>query len=674
MSLQKYELKKAESSTSTPRQRFVRATSSRDQRKLRARNYMKMQYRKRSLPYIDKAWLDTKDLLEKIQHINRKRIRHLPKQKEIFLAEETLALFAGVNQHTFQENIWHMLVNNGCRVQVLPVRENNGCLRRVVLSGTERALEVAEARFTDAQKLQEAGDPLVDIHKPMVPIYSSRDAMSHSSLPVPLIRGIWFLGDPKEPRLTFDEVMLACPTVNSVKDFNDHVENVTSSRLPSLNEKAMNPSKVPQVERITEHLLGLFDSNQKYISTAALHLALGFLCEHESIYTAHALSVRTQHVATVQTYNIMLKVAAQNQDIVTFRKLVRDMGRANINPNPETWVILLGALVNPSEKTELVGHMVQHNYMSDINTIRGVLRQTIQDSLLVHLDSGKDIDEFIDLMVNTHGANWFSPSLMGQVFDTLARLKDVATLERLVQICSDRRISLNHQALTALFAVYRSNIFTAVRYMLLFIQTPWFQSSSHNLERLFFIAFKSRHYNISMVLWRYACMHQNVTRKMKMAVLVSVCRNKSFKETNELSTLWSSDAGKVIIGIDFHHESYNMSDSIMNEIPAEFHHNPLLFLVGWKPEGDERSRQIRVANALVQRDIQLASLYKPQYPFRIMLDAAASLDTEWHNVPRPLTWKIQNAIQVPVVHKGKYHEGEHPKRRDKGLSTSTLNP
>lgn len=663
MSLQKSQSKKAEYEALTPRQRFVRATSSRDQRKIQARKYMKKQHSKHSLPYIEKAWLDTKDLLEGIKHTNRARIKYVSRQKEIFVAEETLALFAGVNQHTFQENIWYMLINNGCRVQVLPVRENNGCLRRVVLSGTERAVELVEARFTHAQKLQEAGDPLVDMHRPIVPIYSSRDAMSHSGLPVPLIRGVWFFEDSKDSRLTFDQAMLARPMVTSIKEFNEHVEDVTSSRLPSLHEKAMNPSKEPQVERITKHLIRLFDSNQPYLSTAALHLALAFLCEHESIYTARALSLRTKHVATVQTYNIMLKIAAQHQDLVAFRNLVRDMGRANINPNPETWLILLSALVKPSEKAELIGHMVQHNYMSDINTIRGALKQTIQDSLLVHLDSGKDIDEFIDLMVNTHGANWFSSSLMGQMFSTLARLKDTATLERLVQICFDRRISLDAQALASLFEVYRSNVFTAVRYMLRFIQTPWFHSSAHNLERLFFIAFKSRHYNISLVLWRYACMHQNVTWKMKQAVLVSLCRNKSLKKTNELNTLWNSDAGKVIVGIDFHHESYDMSDSIMNEIPAEFHHNPLLFLVGWKPAGEERSRQIRVAKALVQRDIDLSSLYKPQYPFRIMLDAAALLDAEWHNVPRPMTWKIQNAIQVSVVHKAKYPEGEHHKRR-----------
>jgi hypothetical protein len=650
-SIQQPRPKGGESSTLTPTQRYNQHTSLRDQKKLRARAYMKKQYRKRSWPYIDKAWFDTKDVIEETQHNVRIRVRTRTKQKEIYVAEETLALFAGVNQHTFQENIWHVPINNGCRVQVLPARENKGLLRRVILSGTDRVLELVEGQFTRAQNSQETGDPLADIHKPLVPICSSRGAMERSKVPVPLVRGIWCFQEDWKSRLTFDEVMMARPIVNSVKDFNEHVEDVTSSRLPYLDEKAMNPSKTPDIERITKHILKLFDTHHKYISTAALHLALEFLCQHELISAARDLCSRAEQVATANTYNIMLKIAAQRQDVRVFRHLIREMGRAHLNPNSETWLTLLSALVKPSEKAELIGHMVQCGYMSDINTIQGALQQTIQDSLLVHLESGKDIDSFIDLMASTYGANWFSSSLMGQMFSTLARLKDHDSLKRLVQICIDRKIPLDGHAMNAIVTVFRSDVFTAVRYILKCLDVPWFQSSREQWELLFLAAFKRRHYNICLVLWRYACMYRVVTQKMKQTVLVSLCRNAFAKKNNELSTLWNIDAGKVIVGIDLHHESYSMADSILDEIPSEFRHNPLLFLIGWKPEGSERAHQIRLANALIQRDIKLGPLYKPNHPFRFMLDAAAFLDSEWHDVPRPLTWKMQNAIHIPIIRK-----------------------
>ncbi|KAJ5283385.1 hypothetical protein N7505_001365 [Penicillium chrysogenum] len=103
-----------------------------------------------------------------------------------------------------------------------------------------------------------------------------------------------------------------------------------------------------------------------------------------------------------------------------------------------------------------------------------------------------------------------------------------------------------------------------------------------------------------------------------------------------------------------HHENYRLPDSILNDIPSEFRHNLILYLIGWKPRGEKRDLQIRLANALIKRDIILgATSYVPQHPSPIMLDAASILDKEWRSVPRPLTWKMQNAIQVPIVRKDK---------------------
>jgi hypothetical protein len=43
--------------------------------------------------------------------------------------------------------------------------------------------------------------------------------------------------------------------------------------------------------------------------------------------------------------------------------------------------------------------------------------------------------------------------------------------------------------------------------------------------------------------------------------------------------------------------------------------DPTLYLIGWKPRGEKRDLQIRLANALVKRDIILgATRYVPQHP------------------------------------------------------------
>jgi hypothetical protein len=646
----------AKSSTPTKKQLALRNTSIRDRKKLRFRAYMKQQYQKRSTTLIDKAWFDTKDVLDEVYLENPKYAKKVsPNKKEIYVPEETLALFAGVTRYTLKENIWYIPLHNGCRVHILPASQSKGLLRRVVLSATDHIMELVEGHFTRAQSLQAMGDPLVDIHKPPVPMCISRGAMEHSKLPVPLIRGHWHFGETSDGSSNLDEVLLPRPNIATVKEFTEHVEDLTSARAPTLDEKAMSRSKLPHVVRIEQHLKALFlqESNYNYISTAALNGALDFLCRHEFLDTARDLCSFTEHVATTDTYNILLRAAARRQDVVVFRHFLRTMPRLHMRPNPETWLALLSALVNPSEKAQLIEHMVQGGHMSSISTIHSALQETIQDSLLVHLDSGKDIDSFVDLMTSTWGANWFSSSVIGQMFSVVARLKDFDSVDRLMEICIDNNLAVDSYALTHIVQALGSNIHLALRYTLRFFEIPLFNVSSRNWEDLFLAAFRNSHYNLCLVIWRYACMKKTVTYKMQQAVLTSLCRNASRGQSNELGrNLWDSDAGKVIIGIDLHHESYSLPDSILNDIPSEYRHNPVLYLIGWKPSGEKRNLQVRLANALVKRDIALgAKRYLPQHPSPIMLDAASILDKEWRGIPRPLAWKMQNAIHVPIARK-----------------------
>ncbi|KAJ5960590.1 uncharacterized protein N7479_007740 [Penicillium vulpinum] len=647
----------AKPSPLTQKQLFLRNTSIRDRKKLRFREYMKKKYQSRSTKLFDNAWFETKDILDQVHRDIRKNPKKSSNKKEILVPEETLALFSGVTRYTLKENIWYIPLHNGCRVHILPASQNKGLLRRVVLSATDHIMALVEGHFTRAQSLQAMGDPLVDIHKPPVPMCISRGAMQRLKLPVPLIRGNWHFGETSDSSSNLDEILLPRPVIATVKEFTEHVEDVTSARQPTLDEKAMSLSKLPHVVRIKLHLEALFmeETYSNYISTAALNNALEFLCRHEFLQTARALCSCTEHVATTDTYNILLRAAARRQDVGVFRHFLRTMPRLHMRPNPETWLALLSALVVPSEKAHLIEHMVQRGHMSNLSTIHSALQETIQDSLLAHLDSGQDVGSFIGLMTNTWGANWFSPSVVGQMFSVAARLKDFKSIDELMEICIDNNLTVDSYPLSHIVQALGANVHVALQYTLRFFEHPLFEVTPQNWEDLFLAAFRSRQYNICLVIWRYSCMKKSVTYKMKQAVLTSLCRNASFGKPTKLNKdLWSSDAGKVIIGIDLHHENYRLPDSILDELPSEFRQNPILYLIGWKPRGEQRDLQIRLANALIKRDLILgATRYAPQHPSPIMLDAASILDKEWRGVPRPLTWKMQNAIQVPIVRKDK---------------------
>ncbi|CAG8068336.1 unnamed protein product [Penicillium salamii] len=632
----------------------VLMNSERDETKMRARQYMQKQYANKGKKYVAKAWKDTQDVLYDIERKVKRKNQSPPNQKEIFVSEEVLQRFAGVNEYTLRENIWYMLVNNGCRVQVLPVSENQGVLRRVVLSGTERAQELVQQRFARTKSVQESGDPLDKKRKLQFPICTTPTAFHKSGSKPPLFRGIWATDPTDEPR-TFDEIMEAHTEIRTVKDLTEHIEDVTTAKLPPHSQKKHPESRIKQSYRIAKHIMITFEKNQKHLSAAALHLALKFLLAHMHLVDAQTLASRSVSVATRDTYHIMMKHAADTQDIIDFRNLVRAMGRANISPNAETRLILLGALTEPTEKAQLIAHMVQQGDMSDLSVTRSALQQTIQNSLLVHMNSGKPLDSYLDLLLNTHGANWFSPPLMGQMFEVLSRLKKHDAIAQLCEFCIDRRIQLDDVSLIGIILAHRSNVFTAIHLILPFLEqqasldqdaTP----SANLLGNLFLTSFQGRHYNICRVLWQYACLSDRTTYKMKQCVLVGLSTNVSDKKF-EPRRIWDTDSGKVIIGYDFHHGASTLDSSIMNDIPEARRDNLLLFITENIPAGIERHSQVRLANALVQRDMKLHKRYKPEHPLRIMLDAAAHMDSEWHDVPHPLEWKMNNAINIPLAEK-----------------------
>ncbi|KAJ5953132.1 hypothetical protein N7454_000028 [Penicillium verhagenii] len=636
--------------------------SVRDKRKLRSGDFLRRRRGSDLFRSSVDAWNDMKLLLEEVHDDPRTKLRRSTKSKELQIPEETVALLAGVMNTSLNENIWYVHVRNGCKVRILHPSESDGAHRKVILTGSEHVMETVEGLIKNAQASQDAGDPLVDIRKPPVPIFLEREILSRKNITIPKIRGTWNFRRLGERPLRLKDVLASRSSLNTVKDFAEHIEDLTNAKEPS--NGLLKSQKVqwsPDAKQISRHILNLFRdaSYHPIISTAALNRALEFMCKHEQLSAARIVFVGAEHVATVDTYNVLLRSAAQRHDTWAFRKFLAMMPRSNIRPNAETWLALLAALTTSKSKASLITHMVQRGLMADVKVIRTALQLTIQDSLLVHLESGQDVESFVALMEKTHGANWFSPSLLGQMFSVAARCKDFSATDALLKVCTENGFAIDSSILNQILLMCRANILTALNYTFECAKSPCFHFVPQIWERLFLIAFKGQNYNICRVLWRYACMDGSVTRRMMQTVISSLTRNVSFKKsTNQMSKIWATDAAKVIVGIDTHLEDYKIADSALKEIPSEFHDTPLAFLTsGYMPDGEQRLHQMNLAKYLVGRDLSHgARFYTPVNDISIMLQAAAIIDGDWKGVPRPLTWKMQNAIQVPIKRDENWHK------------------
>jgi hypothetical protein len=592
-------------------------------------------------------WTKVGDLLEEMQHESRLWPKKGPVQKELLIPEETVALMAGITDMAMKENVWYVPVRNGCRVHVLHPLESEGQHRKVILSGSKRSVELVGDHIARIRKLQDQGDPLVDIRKPPVPVYPSIEAMRRKNLPVPLVRGVWDFYQAFKQPAPLDTLLNMSGKLSRVREFAEHIEELTRSR-PSSKVVRGKPGTHHR-ERVAAALVALFenDANRQYFSTAALNRALSYLFDNEILDDARAVFVRAEHVATVDTFNMLLKSAAKRQDIQVFRGFLNSMARMHIRPNPYTWLAFLDCLVSPTAKASLVNYMMQKGYLSDNGAMRTALHLTIQDTFLAHLQSGKSVDAFFNMIID--GANWFSPTLINQMLSVTVRLRDYDAIDRLLEICEQQGFALDSGSVNSILPLFRSDIQSALRYMFRCLDRPETQLDKQAWEMLFLIAFKGRNYNVCRVLWRYACMRRQVTYKMKQSVLTSLARNVPRDKRDGIDDVWSTSAGNVIVGVDFGQSAYPFDDAILDNVPDEHLDNPVAYLAsGYKPGGEERERQLSLASALVKRDIEIGPRYQPSVPFSVMLEAAAVMDRGWKGIPRPTQWVMQNAIHIPV--------------------------
>ena len=620
-----------------------------DRRKLQWRLRMSSAQGERSPADEWEQWLKFRDVLERQQQESRMWARKGTRQKELLVPEETVALLAGVTEMHTEENIWYVPVHNGCKVHVLHPAEGQGRHRKVVLSGSERVVELVGDRIMRAISLQERGDPLIDIRKPAVPVLPSRYHSSRRNEDVPLVRGVWDFQTATKNPIQLDLLLPMSEGLTTVREFAEHIDElVLSSPPPQTVEDSTKP--VPHKQRVRDALLELFrrEANQSLYSTAALNRAITHLLEHQYLGSVSTIFLRAEHVATVDTFNIILRALAKRQDTRLLSYFMQLMGRMKVQPDSYTWLALFDCLISTKTRSSAFEYMLQKGYLAQPKAMRSALQLTIQDLLTVHLDSGKSVDSFVNTVITNHAGSWVSRSLVSQMLSVFVRRKDYTGLDRLLQICVEQGFEINNSATVNQIALmFRSRVFLALQRVYKCITgTPNFKRA---WERLFLTAYKNRHYNVCRVLWRYACMDGDITVKMRRSVLVSLVRNVSLKRGEDLATAWNMSAGKVIVGLDLHLPNYPLRDPLLKLVPAEFHENPVSYLMsGYAAVGEDRQQQLAAANMMIQRDITVGPWYQPSKPLGLMLEAAVVLDKRLMSAPRPTSWLLQDAIHVPV--------------------------
>ncbi|RJE19458.1 hypothetical protein PHISCL_08197 [Aspergillus sclerotialis] len=587
---------------------------------------------------------EIRKMLEEFEREPRVKTFKFSAQKQVLVPEETVALLAGVIETSLRDNIWYLPIHNGCRVHVLHPIESEGQFRKVILTGSRKVVEVVEERIKRLIERQASGDPLIDILASSVPVYPSMEAFHQKNQPRPLVRGCW---DSRAHSRKLN-VVLALKQLNTVRDFAEYIEDLTKS-VPSDSPVSDRTHKKDVAKAIATEFKK--EKNQRLISTAALNQALSFLYRHEFMNIARTILLKAEHVATVDTINIVLQgAAAKSLNLRVFRSILIAMRRLRIQPNEWTWQAFLECHVSGSARAKLATNLLQRGYLTTAS-LQTTLHLTIQDIFSAHLERGGDVDSFVNKVI--YDVNWVGVPLINHMFAAIVARKDFSALERLLDICDEHNLPLRSSTINHVLVLVRKDLFSAIPIVLRVMARKKFALEYRTCERLFLLAYRTRAYNVCRVLWWYACMRKMVSTNMKEAVLGSLACVGDPQRTNKYTNIWERRAGKVIVGVGSDKTKYILQDPVVEELPEEYRKRPLLYLVNaLRRDGTDTDLCERLATALVNRDIEVGPLYRPKLRLPVMLHAASVVDQEWGRLSEyPMNWLLQNTVEIPVKFK-----------------------
>jgi hypothetical protein len=637
-------------SKSDMREEWLAHHTSQQREKLKARPMLakdkkKLRYRGHILAWdrgtIPVHWTDIMAILEQMYrdiHEDSKSTSHT----EVYALEETIAALSGSTYP--EENIWIEPIRNGCQVRVLRAEEGAGRYRKVILSGTQRAISLARAKIKQTQERQDR----VAIQAPCFPIFPAMftAAMQHPGQ-IPLFRGVW---DDPTPRYKVPNLrQISNRPITSVREFLYCIEDLT---LADLSTRPRPPEEAyTYCDRVKSVILDLFrrESNRRYFSTAALNLALSFLERNEFLDSVRTVLSSAEGVASTETYNILLQSTAERQDLRFFRHILKSMKRNRIRSDGRTWVSFLQCLISPGPKREVMFRMSELGYLKDRKTQIGVLQYNIGIILDSHLSSGKDFPSFIKTVMEDYGPAAISTHLLNSMLKEAAARRDIDLRDQIIDCFKQRELSFDRWTFRTLLEPFKL-IYSTVMFISRHMRPENYRFLEHDTyEKLFLLAHNSQAYNACRVLWRYACLEGKTTPHMRQIVRSSLAGEILGKRRFPKKVAFQNQVGKVVIGLDYHQHGIEPLGMTPQMVPALFQDNPLQFLI--EKEASEGELQWNLANHLVRDDVYGGVKYKPLEPLELMLDAAVRIDREERQQMSPLIDILKNAIHVPVTTK-----------------------
>ncbi|MCJ1470825.1 hypothetical protein MMC07_009472 [Pseudocyphellaria aurata] len=417
-----------------------------------------------------------------------------------------------------------------------------------------------------------------------------------------------------------------------------YVQELTQSSVDRLSSRQIygkKDSHAAQVSRILKQAF-LAPATREILSPEAINVALDWFYKRSDIPQAVAFFDYMQWLRMAipsKTMDIMLQSCARQKDLYNFTKILRECTKRGIAPSPSTWTAFIQTVRSRQVQEYIIEMMRERNMLEDFRTVREVVKFTVREDIIKHLDDGLDPTSFLDSMDTRFGRGWLSGSAGNNILYEVGQRRPAAEVVSMLDVLMERGMDPDVATLNTLllFCSRERDHLLAIRVLRLLHVEKGIRTDGRTFDYLFMQAWRSRLYNFARVIWRTACIEGVASHKVQILVqsnLVGHGPQTPPAEPGSRAHIWRESAGKVIVGV----KPANDLDHMLSSNPVT---------------GPNAAREQLIAD-----DMGAAGRYRLVDDLAELLTEALKLDREWMESGawkgESAEWKRKMGIAVRV--------------------------
>jgi pentatricopeptide repeat protein len=455
----------------------------------------------------------------------------------------------------------------GVSIRVCEWDEDSKLFRRFIISGPATSISktTAEVLRIAPTTVMKTASSLIAPSTDDLALETTleREASLTNPLNEPEIEIRYNFTESQPRKLKLPPAQIPRPGTWTHVSFLDYVRVLTASRVSNhLNRFGFRTAQEHSAA-VTEILRSLFNDPEckDVISRTACNEAMQYFVKKNRLEEARVLFVRMEMLKmplVPETFNIMLRGAAKNDDLHNFHFILHLMLRRGITPNGYTWLAFMKAHPDVRVKLHILTAMKAKGLTAHPSIMKEVCSQLIQPEIDSSLEQNLSHAQFVAHMDSRYGPDWLSLESGNRALHSLGARGLISRCWEFLNFMSSRFIPYDNYSINIILhhCKQATNLTGAVELLrsLPYGQAYHFVPDEETYRIMFELAWRSRSYNLAKVIWRYACLAAETTFTMRNRVFTSMLYASSKDTRATPRERWKQYAGPVIFGANHHGE------------------------------------------------------------------------------------------------------------------------